>query len=182
MTNLLLISGTGRNVGKTTLACKIINKFNNITDVTGIKISPHLHKLDGNKQVIINSNECIILKETEKHCNKDSSRMYKAGASTVYYIQTKDKYLKDAFDLVFENMKSHQPVICESGGLIHYINPGLFVIMGSEKNSKIKPQLLRYVKNANLISSLHEMDIFIEGLIYRNNKWNLKNVRVEQNN
>jgi len=41
--NILLVSGNGRNSGKTTLACKIIERFSKDHEITGLKISPHFH-------------------------------------------------------------------------------------------------------------------------------------------
>ena len=44
--NILTIAGTGRNVGKTTLACSIIKKMALNARITAIKITPHFHKVD----------------------------------------------------------------------------------------------------------------------------------------
>ena len=44
--NILAISGTGRNVGKTTLTCGIIKKLGIDQKPTAVKISPHFHSVD----------------------------------------------------------------------------------------------------------------------------------------
>ena len=43
LANLLIISGSGKNVGKTLLACQIIKHFSRNSTVIGLKISPHFH-------------------------------------------------------------------------------------------------------------------------------------------
>ncbi len=45
MPNILLIAGTGRNVGKTLLACEIIQQLSKTMAVTAIKTSSHEHPL-----------------------------------------------------------------------------------------------------------------------------------------
>ena len=41
--NLIIVSGTGQNVGKTTFVQSVINKFSS-QNITAIKISPHKHE------------------------------------------------------------------------------------------------------------------------------------------
>ena len=45
--NMLLIAGTGRKSGKTTLACACIAHFSKQTGIYAIKISPHTHDDEG---------------------------------------------------------------------------------------------------------------------------------------
>ena len=139
--NMLLIAGNGRNVGKTTLACRIISQLSKKNRVTGIKISSHLHDYEG-EPLVEEKGKFVILEEKERN-SKDSSRMLQAGASKVFYVMAKKEHL----DAAFENLLPHlngQVIVCESGGLYKVIQPGLFLFV-NEKGRRIeKPEHLDY--------------------------------------
>jgi molybdopterin-guanine dinucleotide biosynthesis protein A len=136
--NLLMIAGTGRKVGKTTLACKIIRHTSKKHDVTGIKISPHLHHQVKGQKIIAQSPEYLIIEETNFDSDKDSSRMLRAGAGTVYYLQTKDHHIEGPFQILMEIIPKDQPVVCESGALLNYAKPGLFLLVKRQGQTAFK--------------------------------------------
>ena len=88
--HLLLIAGNGRNVGKTTLACKIIARFAGETEVTGLKITPHFHPVNED-DVVIQTNNFLIINETQIS-SKDSSLMLQAGAKQVFFVMAKREF------------------------------------------------------------------------------------------
>ena len=135
--NLLLVAGSGRNSGKTTFVCKIIEQFRYL-GITSIKISPHFHNPSDGLIPITGKSGYIIYEETNRRTLKDSSRMLKSGAEKVYYIQTHEEYLNEAFSDVYMKIEPGKPVICESPGLIHYFEPGIFIIMISSAISNLK--------------------------------------------
>lgn len=128
--NVLVLAGTGRKSGKTTLACLIIEKFRHLKPAA-VKISPHFHEpTEGliNWHIDENFN---IYRETSMSGNKDTTRMLRAGAECAYYIQAYDKYTKEAFRLAINNIPEGTPVICESPSLAKYIKPGVLFIADS---------------------------------------------------
>jgi molybdopterin-guanine dinucleotide biosynthesis protein len=134
--NVLLISGTGRNVGKTTLACRLIEHFRK-HNIIGVKISPHFHPYDEKQeQLIFKSEEIIILEEQSAGRPKDSSRMLRAGAKRVFFIMAKDEHLQKAFSTINELLKEKHPMIIESAALRNYMRPAVFVLMDSEETAK----------------------------------------------
>ena len=50
--NMVLVSGSGRNCGKTTVACNLITQLSENEFVYGLKITPHFH-LTGQKQELL---------------------------------------------------------------------------------------------------------------------------------
>ena len=96
--NILLIAGTGRNVGKTLLACEIIEHLSKTAILIGVKISHHFHPVEEGQKVIANTQDYLIIEESFI-TNKDSSRMKQAGADKVFYIQARQENLMDAFDI-----------------------------------------------------------------------------------
>jgi hypothetical protein len=125
LNNLLMIAGTGRNVGKTMLACKLIGQFSH-QGVVGIKVSPHFHQQAEGQKILVQNPDFIIIEETSAFTSKDSSRMLQAGASKVYYIQTHDRIIGEPFRIILSMLPENQPVICESGALLMFAKPALF--------------------------------------------------------
>ncbi|MEZ5106317.1 MAG: hypothetical protein R2757_17580 [Draconibacterium sp.] len=139
MPNMLLIAGNGRNVGKTYLACKIIQHFSQSHNVTGIKISPHMHETD-DENCLIRNNNFSITKE-QKINSKDSSLMLQSGAAEVFFVTTKREYLKDAF-YELQKILPEGMMICESGGLHEWVTPGLFFFVKKQGEEIVKRDLL----------------------------------------
>ena len=143
--NVLLISGTGRNVGKTTLAVQLIEHFR-AYNIIGVKISPHFHPFDEDKEKIIyKTGDIIILEEHSAIRSKDSGRMLRAGAKRVFFIMAKDAHLAKAFAVMMELLTEQQPLIIESAALRNYIRPGVFVLLDAQNTAANHPQ-----KNAHL--------------------------------
>jgi hypothetical protein len=135
--NLLLVAGTGRNSGKTTIICKIIEQFRDL-EITSVKISPHFHPPSDGLRSYCRKPGYEIFEETNRHSLKDSSRMLQSGAKKAYYIQTTEENINQAFSEVYLNIQFDKPVICESPSLINYIKPGLFIIMTSPSGNNLK--------------------------------------------
>ena len=143
ISNLLMIAGTGRKVGKTTFACRIIENIAKNYPVIGIKISPHMHHQDEGQKIIAQSDNYLIIEETSPHTNKDSSRMLRYGASKVYYLQTADRHIEEPFKKILDIIPDNQPVICESGALLNYAKPGLFFVVNRKGQTAFKKGLNR---------------------------------------
>jgi hypothetical protein len=123
-----VVAGSGRNSGKTTLVCKLIEQFQHL-GIISIKISSHFHAPVEGLIPFSGKPGYEIYEETNPHTLKDSSRMLRSGAEKVFYIQTMESCLEEAFSDLYQNLKSDKPIICESPSLVNYITPGLFVIM-----------------------------------------------------
>ncbi|MCF8332661.1 MAG: hypothetical protein K9I47_00810 [Bacteroidales bacterium] len=123
---LLLISGSGQKVGKTSLACEVIEKYK-AKGIVALKFSPHFHELPEDSQIISSGRDFRIIRET-KHNDKDSSRMLKAGALKSFYVQSTDKSIAEVMDRLQEELAG-RPVVCESGGLARFYQPAVHVFI-----------------------------------------------------
>ncbi len=141
MPNLLLVAGNGRNVGKTTLACRIIKQFANKIEVTGLKISPHFHNFN-ETNVIYKSENVVIAEEKQNHA-KDSSRMLQAGARQVFFAMARPGHLPVAIKFLYQILPANL-IVCESGGLHELITPGLFFMVKRKGEEIVKTHLLRH--------------------------------------
>jgi len=141
--NLLLVGGTERNVGKTTLICRFIKQFSAKHQVTALKITPHMHGECPTCRLLYKTEQIIISEELNYDGSKDSALMLSAGASKVYYIQCSDRYLVDVIQILEPLINPNEPLICESAGLRNQVKPGLFIMMTPKdlqpgKNEKLK--------------------------------------------
>lgn len=175
MAELLLIAGSGRNSGKTTMACAIIGNVSRYQPTIGIKITPHFHEDSLSGKILVNRRELVIQEETQIDSGKDSSRMLQAGAEKVYFVMAKDEQLIKAMEAIQTLNTDHLPVVCESGGLIHFFKPGLFLMMSAEVRNDHKP-------NGGVLEALADLRIDFDGIRpnypaetinYLSNKWQI---------
>ncbi len=152
--NLLLIAGTGRNTGKTTLACEIIKTTSLQQQLIGIKISPHFHGGTDSLKPIGGTKNYNLYEETLKDITgKDSSKMLAAGADKVFYIEVYDSSILEAFTTLLHHIPKNTPIVCESPALRKVITPGMFIIVDniSQQNKKL-----------DVLSWKNKTDFFIE--------------------
>ncbi len=123
--NIILISGTGSNVGKTTLSCRIIEQFVHL-GIVAVKITPHWHPQPDNIPVLLKEDHLLIIRENNLNSAKDSSRMLRSGARQVYFVQnTVDKGLLKAFPAIINEIGPARPMVIESAALGQFIRPAV---------------------------------------------------------
>lgn len=145
----MLISGSGRNVGKTSFMRRVI-KQNASQKLVAVKISPHFHEPTPGLSPILVTNNYRIFKETDITSGKDSSLFLQAGAEKVFYIQATEAYLEDAFRIITDYISSEQPIIVESAALRKFIVPEFYLFI--QKNyEEVKPSALEMQKLADVI-------------------------------
>jgi len=148
--NVLIIAGTGRKSGKTSLACMIIERFSSLNPVA-VKISPHFHEPAEGLLEYYTGDKYNIYLETKRDGNKDTSRMLRSGAIEAYYIQAYDEDVRDAFIKVISAISDDTPVVCESPSLGKHIDPGVLFITDNENVlskkdiSELKPKAKRII-------------------------------------
>lgn len=137
--HLLLISGNGRNVGKTTLACKIIERFARETDVIGLKVTPHFHPVN-EPDVVFKTDNFVIVNE-KQISSKDSSLMLQAGAKQVFFVIARREFFHEAVEQILQFLPENL-IVCESGGLREWVTPGLFFMVKRKNEEIVKTHLL----------------------------------------
>ncbi len=142
MPQLLLVAGTGRNSGKTTLVCDVIRNISQRQKVTAIKITPHFHEKNSAGAIIAEEEGLFITEEKQKESGKDSSLMLGAGAESVYFAMAAEEKVLQAFQIIANQIPANQAVVCESGGLRHFLEPGLFLMMNRSDRTEFKPDTL----------------------------------------
>ena len=136
---LLIIAGSGRKTGKTTLALEIINKFSSRFEIIGLKVctkrdgEDKYHGLHDN----IYPNTYSIYKETDPSLNKDTAKMLNAGVVRSYFIMTSVSKVIDSYIPIQRSaIKDNQFIVCESGSLREHIQPGIFIFLAHPEGTK----------------------------------------------
>ncbi|HAH22351.1 MAG TPA: hypothetical protein DCL77_01030 [Prolixibacteraceae bacterium] len=169
---ILLISGSGRNVGKTSFTRRVI-AINASHQLVAVKITPHFHEPSSGLIPLFVSDNYRIFQETDASSSKDSSLFLQAGAERVFYIQATDTSLEEAFNLVTVQLSPLQPILVESAALRTILVPELYIFI--QKNfEEIKPSAVEMQKLADLIVYSDSGQFSIDpALITFNEKWNI---------
>jgi hypothetical protein len=173
---MLLVAGNGRNSGKTALVCNIIRRFGAETPLMAIKVSPHTHHLVTGGRIIYQDEHMGIIEEHGTDADKDSIRMLKAGATRSFFIMTSDGYLTSALRVVEEYAGSDMMLICESGGLRKWVEPGLFLLVFRDEQHGLKPgtsELMKY-EHIRVIFDGTRHDIDLHSINIENSRWTIK--------
>lgn len=155
----ILVGGTGRNIGKTTLVEMLINHLSNFGQVAGIKISnikPDGMKFHGKHEVKSDEN-FYIWEETITSGNKDSIRFLKAGAKKAFFIQTNDDFVQEAFQKMVQQLEGNEIVVCESNSLRNVMKPAAFFMIKGDDNVASKGYVEKFLEEADYV--LKPMDI-----------------------
>ena len=136
--NIILVSGSGRDCGKTTVACHIIRQLKIKGKVVGLKITPHFHATDDSQEIIAKEDGYIIYKEENTESNKDSSRMLRSGADEVYFVQCNDEALLGMYEILKQLLPDNITVVCESGSFANVFKPELHILVEGAKPDKSK--------------------------------------------
>ena len=153
--NILFISGAGRNVGKTWLACRLISKFAGY-NITGIKISPHFHEIYEGADYLVNESDLQIIREIRTG-DKDSMLMLKAGAKEAFYVQsTKNDINNYVINYVINYVNTSFPIIIESGYRQGIETKGLNVRLNKAGEGSDLLNRIEYDNNRWLIHENHD--------------------------
>jgi uncharacterized protein YkvS len=83
--NVLMIVGQGQKVGKTSLACRIIEKFSP-NGVYALKVSLHFHELGMSEKLLFVDKNYRIIEEVNPNSEKDSAKFFTCRSTArVFY-------------------------------------------------------------------------------------------------
>jgi hypothetical protein len=121
--NMIMIGATGRNTGKTEMACRLIKKFISSYTVIALKVTT-IKETDGKCPrggegcgvcSALDGNY-LLTEEGTDNPKKDTGKMRAAGAHKVYWLRVKKECLTKGIE-TFLKLISNGPdkiVICES--------------------------------------------------------------------
>ena len=172
--NILLISGSGRNVGKTTFMRRLIAQ-NASQQPVAVKITPHFHEPTEGLIPIQVTENFRVFRETDTTSAKDSSLFLQAGAERVFYIQTTDEFLGEAFEIVSSQLSPGHPVVVESAALRKFILPGLYIFIEKPSGEmKASAREMQKLADETIFSDGEQFSISPENVTF-NQSWKIQN-------
>ena len=172
--HFIIVSGSGKKVGKTFMAASLIRSFSSSTPLVALKISPHVHDSFGNTLLRAESGGFRIYQDLGTH-QKNSGKFLDAGALQSFFMETADQHLGEAFSIFMAecNPENH-PVICESGALGLRIKPGIsiFISRSSDEHPEHKSAAMRQADLVLRSTSFSTPEI-IERISFSQNGWHL---------
>jgi hypothetical protein len=148
---LLVVGGTGRNVGKTEFACRLIALFAARADIYGLKVSavyPGEMDLHGAHPDEVGKG--VLFREVRRDSNKDTARMLRAGAKEVYYLRDDGANIAAGYRKFTELIPQHALVVCESNSLAGVVRPGLHLVVRTVAGP-VKERSLALLTAADLV-------------------------------
>jgi len=162
MPSLLLIGGTSRKIGKTTLASMVIEEFAKTNEIIGVKISNMVagdEAFHGFHEHILHDHYSIL--KEQQSGNKDSQRMLGSGAVASYFIRVRDEYLEEAFGALLEKIGKNKIIVCESNSLRNIVEPALFLMVNGN-NKELKAESEKWLAMADVQLAAHDYPHFTE--------------------
>ncbi len=151
MKNLLIVGGTGRNVGKTEFVCRLIRKISEKRLVYALKVSAvypdeqlfHGRHDSGEKDV-------GLYEEKDPGSGKDTARMLMAGAARVFYLRSDGSGVAEGFAAFLREVPENALLVCESNSLADVVQPALLVVVRSP-HGPVKPRAVAQLERADLV-------------------------------
>lgn len=180
---MLMIGAANRNVGKTELACRLIERLAGEGSVYGVKITVIRDESGGCPRGGEGCGVCTslfepyeITSESQRDTGKDTSRMLAAGADEVLWLRVHIAELEKGVAALRERVPANVPVICESNTARNAIEPGLFLIINKAGEEPEKEHCVK-------LSPLSDRQLFFHGdgwdvepdqLFFDGKTWQLK--------
>jgi len=149
--NLIIVAGSGRHVGKTEFACRLISAFCAQADIYGLKVSairPDEGIYHGDHSAL--DMHADLVEETRSDPAKDTSRMLRAGASKVFYLQGDDEQIQTGFQTFLTRIPAGSVIVCESSSLWQFVQPGLLILV-TVPDGEIKPRARKIIEHDPLV-------------------------------
>ncbi len=157
---MLLLGATGRNLGKTTLACRLIRETAAGGAVVALKVTVIRDERAGCPRGGAGCGVCGALdgefqltEETRPGADKDTRRMLAAGARRVWWLRVRREALAAGIEALRACIEPNTPVVCESNSLRLACRPGLFVMIRDGHGGQVKATAGAVLSLADLLLS-----------------------------
>jgi molybdopterin-guanine dinucleotide biosynthesis protein len=140
----VVVAGTGRNVGKTTLMEMLIERMAERYKVVALKTSvlrPDEKMFHGNHRMA-EPDEFFLLEETGKNIQKDSGRFLTAGADRSFFLSIGENKVLEALRAFEQFIGKRHIVLAESNVLPFIIDPAILIVVRDEQLKKRSSEVL----------------------------------------
>ncbi len=180
--HMLLIGSAGRNSGKTTFACALIERLSGAHALVAAKVTT----IQDREEVCPRGGEgcgvcadfedaCSITEEQVRGGAKDTQRLLGAGARAVYWLRVRREHLAEGAAALMERIGPDVPIICESNSLRRVLAPGCFLLFRHADTTTIKASaraVLSFVDRTVLWDGAC-FDLDVADVTWSHNRWRI---------
>jgi len=179
MPGMLLIGSSGRNSGKTRLACAVIRNNIEHADIIGLKVTTITENegkcpRGGEGCGVCSSLEgdFCITEEYGEEKGKDTALLLDAGAIRVFWLRVIEEKLNQGFEALLQEIPRSAVIVAESNRLRMVVEPGLF-LMVADNSSSIKESAERVWNYADKViyTNGYEFDYNINNITFSEKGW-----------
>ena len=178
----IVLGSTGRNSGKTELACAIIRAFHREYPIVGVKVTTVTDDEracprggDGCGACSTLEGDFQIGEERGGHPGKDTARLLESGARRVFWVRCRRGQVRAALEGLAPRLARRDLVVVESNSLVQAIEPDLFFMVRDARASSIKPTAAAVMPLAHrvVVSTGHGFDLNLRHLAVMDGVWRL---------
>lgn len=180
---MLVLGATGRNSGKTELACRILRHFVRRVALSGLKVTT-VERADGSCPrggsgcgvcSSLTDRWCLT-HETDAETDKDTARLLASGAEQVLWLRVLKSALREGAEALFEGIPADTPSVCESNSLNLVVEPGLFLQVrnGPAGRAKASARAVAHLADAEVVSDGIGFDLSLDDLSIVDGQWVLR--------
>jgi molybdopterin-guanine dinucleotide biosynthesis protein len=151
---IVVIGGHTRNIGKTSVVCRLISAFPE-SRWTAIKITQFGHGIcsaNGEPCDCETGDHTIAISEERNAATgTDSSRYLAAGAVRSLWARTRQGQLAEAMPRIRAEITRSDNVVLESNSVLRFLKPDLYLAVLDPAIADFKPSALRYLDRADAI-------------------------------
>jgi len=168
--NLIMIGGSSKNSGKTTLIRTLIEHFSDLP-IIAVKAVLYDDEGDFKRHYPEYKDRDFFAIREHKAVDKDSGRFFSSGADQAWFLAAHTTGEAKLLTHLHSICETRQPVILESNILRKFIQPKYYVmIVNPEKPIKDSAQQFMHLADEVLRSNVEKND-FPEMLSWKNNEW-----------
>lgn len=161
---MILIGASGKNAGKTTVACRLIRLYKEKMPIYGLKVisidraQEECHRgAQGCGMCSSLQENFEVIEEFDCTTEKDTSKMLAAGATRVFLLKTLRAHAKEAVQFFLTLVPKDALIVCESNSLRRVVEPAIF-LFAMEEGKPMKPSAQCVVALADKIINKEEND------------------------
>ncbi len=154
---MIMIGGTARHAGKTSLACKMLYSFTQNEPITAIKVTPEdnpcyaVNPAWGKILLADTANGIYLTEDTTVDPEKDTARLREAGAHHVWWLHCSRASLPEAAGFLKKQLRPGTVSVCESTSLRAVIEPDLFILIHQAGSRQTKSSADMLQNHADLV-------------------------------
>jgi molybdopterin-guanine dinucleotide biosynthesis protein len=156
---IVIIGGHTRNIGKTSVMCRLISAFPEC-GWTAVKITQFGHGVcsaNGEPCDCETADHTIAISEERNAAasgtatGTDSSRYLAAGAARSLWVRTRQGQLSEAMPRLRTEIGKAENTILESNSVLRFLRPDLYLAVLDPSVADFKPSALRYLDRADAV-------------------------------